>query len=445
MAKRQMHLVAFLKTGPTFHHHGAWRHGEAPLGDMLRPERYEHVGRVLEAGCFDACFFEDLSGVYDTYGGSYRTLLGRGGQINLLDPLMVLPYIARATTKLGLGITLSTSFYHPFHLARMLASLDHLSAGRVAWNVVTSASDMEARNFGMERIPDRATRYDRAEECVLACKALWDTWDADALVLDKAAGVFADPDRVRYAEFKGRHVASRGPLPTPRCPQGQPVIMQAGSSPRGRDFAARHAEIIFTFQHRKEDMLAFRADMQARMAAVGRGPEACKVLPSLDIILGETREIAEARRAHLDALVDPELALAITSCHIGIDLARFELDKPLEVLARDQTVGGSLDVLMQATAAAARETGGGGLTLREAALRYGTSMMAPQLVGTASDVADRMQELFEAGACDGFIVTPTVFPGNFEQISRSLIPELQRRGVFRKSYAGNTLREHLRD
>ncbi len=435
--RRNMHLVAFLKTGPTFHHHGAWRHPEAPLDDILRPERYEHIGRVLEAGLFDACFFEDLAGVYDTYKGNYDTILGRGGQLNLLDPMMVLPYIARATSRLGLGITMSTSFYHPFHIARMLGSLDHLSQGRVAWNVVTSASDMEARNFGMEAIPERNARYDRAEETVEACLALWDGWDADALLLDKTGGRFADPSRVRYTDFVGKHVKSRGPLPTPRCPQGHPVIMQAGSSPRGRAFAARFAEVIFTFQHQKSDMQAFRGDMHARMEALGRNPAECVILPSLDVILGDTQSIAEERRDYLDSLVDPELALAITSCHIGIDLSEFPLDRPLEAMARDQTVGGALDILMQGTRAA-------GLTLREAAQRYGTSVMAPQLVGTAAAVADQMADLFESGGCDGFILTPTTFPGMFEQFARSVVPELQKRGIFRTEYTGATLRANLR-
>jgi FMN-dependent oxidoreductase (nitrilotriacetate monooxygenase family) len=438
MAKRQMHLVAYLKTGPTFHHHGAWRHPEAPLNDMLRPERYEHIGRVLEEGFFDACFFEDFVGVFDIYKGSYETTLARGGQINLLDPLMVLPYIARATKNLGLGITLSTTFYHPFHLARMLASLDHLSDGRVAWNVVTSAADLEAQNFGMPGIPDRVTRYDRAEESVEACMALWNTWEDGALLLDKEAGAFADPSRVHYANYVGKHVSSRGPLPTPRCPQGHPVIMQAGSSPRGREFAARFAEVIFTFQHQKHDMLAFRDEMHGRMRALGRDPAECAILPCVDITLGESEAMAVEKCAFLDSLVDPELALAITSAHIGIDLSGYPLDQPLNVLARDQTTTGSLDILVQATQAS------GGMTLREAAQKYGTCVMAPQMVGTAASVADRMQDLFEAGACDGFILTPTTFPGNYEQVSRALVPELQRRGIFRKAYTGRTLRENLR-
>jgi FMN-dependent oxidoreductase (nitrilotriacetate monooxygenase family) len=437
MSRRNMHLVAFLKTGPTFHHHGGWRHPEAPLGDILKPERYEHIGRVLEAGLFDACFFEDLAGVYDIYEGKFDSILGRGGQLNLLDPLMVLPYVARATSKLGLGITMSTSFYHPFHIARMLASLDHLSNGRVAWNVVTSASDMEAQNFGMPVIPDKNLRYDRAEETVEACMALWDGWDADALVLDKESGAFADPTKVRYANYVGKYVQSRGPLPTPRSPQGHPVIMQAGSSPRGREFAAKYAEVIFTFQSKKANMQAFRADMHARLDAAGRNPSECVILPSLDVILGDTQTMAEERRDYLDRLVDPELALSITSAHLGVDFSTFPLDQPLELMARDTTVSGGLDVLMQATHAE-------GLTLRQAAQRYGTSVMAPQLVGTADSIADTMQDLFESSACDGFILTPTTFPGMFEQFARSVIPALQKRGIYRTSYTGSTLRENLR-
>jgi FMN-dependent oxidoreductase (nitrilotriacetate monooxygenase family) len=437
MTKRHLHLVAFLKTGPTFHHHGAWRHPEAPLHDMMKPERYEHIGRVLEEGFFDACFFEDFSGVLDNYGGTFDAIVAGGGQLNLLDPLMVVPYVARATTHLGIGITLSSTFYHPFHLARMLGSLDHLSGGRIAWNVVTSASDSEAQNFGMARIPDRETRYARAEEAVEACMALWRSWDEDALIMDKASGRFADPSRVRYTNYQGKHVASRGPLPTPRCPQGHPVIMQAGSSPRGRAFAARYAEVIFTFQHDKNDMIAFRQEMHGRMREAGRDPAECAILPCLDIILGESEAMAREKRALLFDLIDPELALAITSAHIGIDLKGFALDKPLDVLAQETGTQGALDILLAGQAAA-------GLTLRDAAMRYGESVMAPQLVGTPVSVADRMQDLFEAGACDGFILTPTTFPGNFEQISRALVPELQRRGIYRTAYTGGTLRGNLR-
>ncbi|WP_439815210.1 LLM class flavin-dependent oxidoreductase [Zavarzinia sp. CC-PAN008] len=435
---KHLHLIAFMKTGPTSHNYGMWRHPDTAIADLLTPERYEHVARVLEAGKFDGLFFEDLSGIYDTYQGRMDVTLARAGQMNLLDPLMVLPYVARATRHLGLGITLSTSFYHPFHIARLLGSLDHLSNGRVAWNVVTSAADLEAQNFGMERIPDRKTRYDKAEEAVEACLALWDTWEEGALVMDKAANFFADPAKVHYANYKGTHVATRGPLPTPRCPQGHPVIMQAGSSPRGREFAARHAEIIFTIQHGKQDMIDFRKDMHERMAAIGRDPSECVILPAVDVILGESAAAAEARRQDLFDLIDPEMAVCTVSSHIGMDLSTMELDKPVTLEARDQTVGGLLDALIQGANA-------NGWTLREACMHYGASQMTPQLVGTATDVADRMQDLLQSGACDGFVMPPTTFPGMYEDFVAQVVPELQRRGVYRTAYTGKTLRENLQD
>ncbi|WP_439815211.1 LLM class flavin-dependent oxidoreductase [Zavarzinia sp. CC-PAN008] len=437
MSKRQMHLVAYLKTSQTFHHHGAWRHPASPLHDLLLPERYEHVARVLEAGFFDACFFEDTSNIFDTHEGKFDAILKGGGQISLLDPVVVLPYLARATKHLGLGITMSTSFYHPFHIARLLGSLDHLSGGRVAWNVITSAQDAEAQNFGMARIGDRDTRYQRAEETVEAALKLWASWDDGALILDKASGTFADPSKVHYANYVGRHVSTRGPLPTPRCPQGHPVIMQAGSSPRGREVGARFAEVIFTIQHDVADMLAYRQDMHRRMAVHGRKPEDCVILPSLDIIVGETDAIAEEKRQYLDSLIDADLAIATVSAHIGVDLSSYDLDKPLDVVGREITVQGVLDAIVSATNSK-------GLTLREAAHRYATSFMAPQIAGSPTTIADRMQEIFESGACDGFILTPTTFPGMYEDFTRMVVPELQRRGIYRTAYTGKTLRDNLR-
>ena len=244
MRDRKMHLLAYVKTGPTAQLAGAWRHPSADLDDIFRPERYEHMARVLEAACFDGCFFADTLGLPDVYKGSFDTYLRYGGQLSYLDPMIVLPVMARATRHLGLGATLSTTFHHPYHLARILASLDHLSQGRACWNIVTSTTDFEARNFGLRDLPSKELRYDRADEVVEACCALWDCWQEDALVMDKESGLFIDPEKVRYADYEGRYVRARGPLTIPRCPQGRPVLMQAGSSPRGRDFAARWAEAI---------------------------------------------------------------------------------------------------------------------------------------------------------------------------------------------------------
>jgi FMN-dependent oxidoreductase (nitrilotriacetate monooxygenase family) len=236
-----MHLVAYLKTGPTANHPGGWRHPAADLDDIFEPGRYEHLARVLEAARFDAGFFADTFGLPDIHGNDFKVYLGLGGQISYLDPLAVLPLMARVTSHLGLGATLSTTFQTPYHLARTLASLDLLSKGRIAWNVVTSATDLEARNFGLDGIPLKDLRYDRADEVLEACCALWDCWQDGALVLDREHGIFADPSKVKYANYVGKYVRTRGPLSMPRSPQGRPVFLQTGASPlAGRRSSSAH-------------------------------------------------------------------------------------------------------------------------------------------------------------------------------------------------------------
>lgn len=431
MPRREMHLLAYLKTGPTGLHVGAWRHPDSRLDDILEPGRYEHIARVLEAGRFDGCFFADLFGLYDIHKGGFDTYIRRGGQISFLDPMVVLPLMARATQHLGLGATLSTSFHSAYHLARLLGSLDVLSKGRVAWNVVTSATDLEARNFGIDALPPKDLRYDIADEVLEACFALWDCWEEDVLVLDKARGIFGDPSRIRYANYAGRHVRSRGPLSIPRSPQGRPVIMQAGASERGRDFAARWAEAIFAAQNSQAAMAEFYGDVKGRMAARGRAPGECVILQGLTVVLGETESIAREKADHLDSLIDPELALAASSSGLAVDLARVGQEGVAEARGNQ-----GMDGMQQRIERQMRDEG---LTFDQA-VRRGSRFT---LVGTPAMVADRMQALFEARACDGFVVAPTVFPGIFEEIAAALVPELQRRGVFRRDYTGRTLRENL--
>jgi FMN-dependent oxidoreductase (nitrilotriacetate monooxygenase family) len=433
MGQRQMHLVAYLKTGPTAMHVGGWRHPESTLDDILHPSRYEHIARVLEAGRFDGCFFADLFGLYDIHAGSFDAYVRRGGQISFLDPTVVLPIMAAATRHLGLGATLSTSFHTPYHLARWLGSLDVLSGGRVAWNVVTSATDLEAQNAGMDELPPRDERYDRADEALEACFALWNSWDEGAFVLDKASGVFADPAKVHYANYEGRWVKTRGPLSIPRSPQGRPVIMQAGSSDRGREFAARWAEVVFTVQRGHDEMRAFYQDLKSRMEAVGRKPNECAILPAISVVLGETESIAQERADYLDSLIDPELSVAASSSGLGADLTKLKADTKLAELQGNQGMKGTEQVLQQTMQA-------DGLTLAQAAVKRNKGR---ELVGTPGMIADRLQEMFEGGVCDGFVLAPTMFPGMFEQFCRGVVPELQRRGIFRKEYTGRTLRENL--
>ena len=287
--KRKMHLVAYLKTGPTASYASAWRHPSAPLHDIWDAERYENLARLLEEARFDAGFFADGLGLPDIYKNSFADYVGRGGQLSLIDPMTVLPLMARVTRHLGLGNTISTTFNQPYQIARSLGSLDLLSRGRAAWNVVTSATDYEARNCGMDGVPPKADRYDRADDVLEACCALWDCWDPDALVLDRESGVFADASKIRYANHVGPYVRTRGPMSIPRSPQGRPLILQAGSSPRGRECAARWADMIFCTTATKADGIAFRSDMHARLSALGRSPIDCAVLPTLSVVIGETR------------------------------------------------------------------------------------------------------------------------------------------------------------
>lgn len=426
--QRRMRLVAYLKTGPTANHAGGWRHPASALDDIFRPERYEDVARVLEAACFDAAFFADTCGVPDIYKGSYATYLRLGGQISYLDPLTVLPFMMRVTSHLGLGATLSTSFHHPFHLARTLGSLDMLSGGRMAWNVVTSATDFEARNYGGDAIPPKELRYDRGDEVLEACFALWDGWDADAFVMDREAGVFIDPDKVRYADYKGKYVSSRGPLPVPRSPQGRPVIMQAGASPRGREFAVKWAELIFSTPAAKEDAQTYYADIKHRLSQGGRPPESCAVLPATAIVVGETESIAQEKAAYLNELINPELVLAANSNTIGVDLGAPQADGKA---SSNQGIQGARERI---EARAAKE----GISFAEAARRPRNLM-----IGTPEGVADQMEDWFRNQACDGFVLWPTHSPGMFEDFARLVVPVLRKRGLIQTEYAASTLRANL--
>ena len=431
MTQRRMHLVAYLKTGPTANHPGGWRHPESDLHDIFKPERYEHIARVLETACFDACFFADTFGLPDIHGGNFDTYLRKGGQITYLDPLMILPVMARVTRHLGLGATLSTTFMPPYHLARTLASLDMLSEGRAAWNVVTSATDLEARNFGMDGIPAKDTRYDRADEVLEACNALWDCWDPDAFVMDRAAGVFIDPTKVRYANYAGSHVRTRGPLTIPRTPQGRPVFLQAGASDRGREFAARWAEMIFCTPNSKADAIAFHDDIKSRMGQYGRTPDQCKVLPSFAVAVGETDEIAREKYAFLQSLIEPDAQTMLNSSLLGADLSKHRTAEALLAAQGNQGITGSTDRVLQ--------------LMHQEKISFAEAAARPRglLVGTAQSIADELEDYFTSGACDGFILWPTVFPRMFEDFCRLVVPELQRRGLFRREYTGKTLRENL--
>ncbi|GEO87374.1 MULTISPECIES: LLM class flavin-dependent oxidoreductase [Alphaproteobacteria] len=427
---RQMHFVAFLMTGPTSHHHGMWRHPETE-NRFLETAWWETLARTLENGKFDAFFFADALSFYN------ETVMARGGQMSLLDPVPLAAAMSRVTEKIGIGVTLSTSFVPPYGIARQLGTLDLLSGGRIAWNVVTSASDREAHVFGFDALPPRAERYDRAEEVLNVCLGLWSSWSEGALVIDKQSGVFIDKNKVRPTHIDGKWASTKGVYSVPPSAQGRPVIMQAGSSPRGRDFAAQYAEMIFTLQHSLSDMQAFYTDIKSRMTKAGRKPEDCAILTSVDPIIGETEAIAREKQEYINSLVDPELAIAVASAHVGVDLTQFSRDESIAKIQVEAGSLGSLDVIMQGSKAE-------NLTLGQATRRFATSELCPQVVGTPESVADQLQAYFDGNGCDGFILTPTVMPGSFEDFTRSVVPILQERGVFRKEYPGSTLRDTLR-
>jgi len=436
-AARQMSLVGFMQAGSTTVYAGSWRHPATEHG-FLDAGYYQKLGRTLEEGCFDMMFFDDRLAMPGIYGGSVADAVRLGARPVKLDLSIVLGTVAAATRHIGLGATYSTTYYAPFHVARTFATLDHLSGGRAAWNVVTSVNDSEAQNYGLKEVIGHDERYDRADEFLEATTGLWDTWEDDALVLDREAGYFADPGKVHELHYEGKWYSTRGPLTVPRTPQGRPVLLQAGSSGRGRDFAARWAELIFTGDPGLEVAKAHYADQKERIGAGGRDPKSVKMLPMAYTVLGESRAHAEEReQLFLHELVDPQASLTLLSELMNFDFSPYPLDTPItdELIESVSGIRGLVQNL--------RKHIGGDITLADLAGHRATLLQGPRFVGTATEVADQMQEWVEADACDGFVIAATHSPGAYEDVVRLVVPELQRRGVFRTEYTGSTLRETL--
>ncbi|MDX1881102.1 LLM class flavin-dependent oxidoreductase [Mycobacterium sp. SMC-18] len=437
---RHMHLAGFFSAGNVTHAHGAWRHVGA-TNEFLSGRYYKEIARTLERGKFDLLFLPDALAIEDSYGHNLETGVGLGGQGAIaLEPTSVVATMAAATDKLGLGATVSTTYYAPYHVARVFATLDNLSDGRVSWNVVTSLNDSEARNFGVDEHLEHDQRYDRADEFLEAVKKLWASWSDDALLLNKAGGQFADPKRVRYADHRGTWLSVRGPLQVPRSRQGEPVILQAGLSPRGRRFAGRWAEAVFSISPNVDVMRATYADIKSNVAAAGRDPDQTKVFTAVMPILGETEAIANDRLEYVNSLVHPEVGLSTLSSHSGVDLSAYPLDTKYSDIVGD--LGDRhVPTMLQMFSAVA---GGADLTLAELGRRYGTNVgFVPQWAGTAEQIADLLVDHFEAGAADGFIISAAHLPGSYDEFVDQVVPLLQERGVFRADYEGTTLREHL--
>jgi FMN-dependent oxidoreductase (nitrilotriacetate monooxygenase family) len=372
------------------------------------------------------------------HGGSVADAVRLGARPVKLDLSIVLGLVAGATRHIGLGATYSTTYYTPFHVARTFATLDHLSGGRAAWNVVTSVNDAEAQNYGVDAHLGHDERYDRADEFMEATTGLWDSWDDDALVLDRESGVFADPGKVHPLDHEGTWFRVRGPLTVPRSPQGRPVLLQAGSSGRGRDFAARWAELIFTGDPNVDVARSHYKDQKERIAAGDRDPHAVKMLPMAYTVVGESQAHAEEReQVFLNDLVDPRASLTLLSELMNHDFSGMALDAPItdELVESVSGIRGLVQNLRQHI--------GDTVTLGDLAGHRATLLQGPRFVGTGPQVADQMEEWFEGDACDGFVIAATHVPGAYEDVVRMVVPELQRRGLFRTEYTGATLRDHL--
>lgn len=434
---RQMSLVAFMQAGNTTVYSGSWRHQATEHG-FLDQRYYQKLGRTLEEGCFDMMFFDDRLAMPGIYGGSVADAVRTGARPVKLDLSVVLGLIAGVTRSIGLGATYSTTYYSPFHVARTFATLDHLSGGRAAWNIVTSVNDAEAQNFGAEIHLDHDARYDRADEFLEAASALWDSWDDDALIMDRTTGAFADPSKVREIDHHGEYFDVRGPLTVPRTPQGRPVLLQAGSSGRGRDFAARWAELIFTGAPNIDIARNQYKDQKERIGEDGRDPARVKMLPMAYTVVGESKDHAEEReQLFLNDLVDPVASLTLLSEMMNHDFSTMALDTPItdDLVESISGIRGLVQNLRQHI--------GDKVTLADLAGHRATLLQGPRFVGTATEVADQMEEWFDTGACDGFVIAATHSPGAYEDMVRLVVPELQRREVFRTEYPGSSLRDTL--
>jgi FMN-dependent oxidoreductase (nitrilotriacetate monooxygenase family) len=436
-----MHLLTHLCLGPTNHHNGGWRHPDGDGHRVLDPGRYEDLARISEQGLFDGVFIIDaqfLPGLSDEIPS---LLLKHGTSLSMLDPLQMLVAMARVTKHIGVTATLSTSLYPAYHIARAFASIDHISAGRAGWNIVTSISQVEAKNYGLDSLKQRTDRYDYADEVVEACMALWKTWEPDALVIDKASGLFANPEKVHYVSYDGSMVQTHGGLATPRPPQGHPVLMQAGASARGRAFAARWAEVIFTTQSQKPAMQAFYSEMKDRVRACGRNPDHCTILPSIDVIVAQSEQAAKDEAAYIDTFANLDMGRMSVSFQLGVDCSAYPPETPVADLPVDPErvpIQGFLQNIQSG------RVEGRGLTLGELIRLQATTWLNPRLVGTPAMIVDQMQDLFEADACDGFIIGTSTSPMGLRNFVDLIVPELQRRGLYRTEYTGSTFRENLR-
>jgi alkanesulfonate monooxygenase len=421
---RQMKLGLFLAPGG--HHMAAWRHPDS-YPDGVSVKSYVNFAQIAERGLFDMLFVAD---VFSLTAGGKRSDSFR------LEPLTLLSALAMTTERIGLVATATTSFNEPYNVARKFASLDHISGGRAGWNIVTSSSPREAYNFGYDAHFEHAERYLRADEFTQVVRGLWDCLDDDAIIIDKERGIFFEPEKLRALNHNGPNFKVAGPLSLPRSPQGNPVLVQAGSSEDGKNLAAKYAEVIFTIQRDIDEARGFYQDIKARVASFGRNPDHAIVMPGVMPITGRTRQQAQDKYELLQSLIHREAGLTTLGRNLGIDLSGVDIEGPLPPL--------DVSKLTQSRAIGIVETSRReNMSVRETWEKLVVSKGHRQLIGTAEDIADSFQEWFETDGADGFNIMPAFMPGGLTDFVTLVVPELQRRGLFRKTYGGRTLRENL--
>jgi alkanesulfonate monooxygenase len=428
-ASRQLRLGAFMR--PATIHTGAWRYPGAFADANFNFAHLKRFAQTLERAKFDAFFMADHMAVLNMP----LDALKRSHTATSFEPFTLLSALAGATERLGLIATGSTTFDAPYHIARRFASLDHISGGRAGWNIVTTSNPDAALNFGLTDHVEHGERYRRAREFYDVVTGLWDSWADDAFIRDVERGIFFDSDKMHVLNHKGKYLSVRGPLNIARPIQGWPVIVQAGASDAGRQLAAETAEAVFTAQSDLAAGREFYADVKARMAKVGRSRDDMKILPACFVVVGETVEEARAKRARLDGLVHYDSAIASLSIALGHDASRFDPDAPLPDVPETNA---SKSGRQRAIDLARRE----GLTVRQLAQRLG-GHAGLAMVGTPKTIADEMEEWLFRDGCDGFTVMFPYLPGGLDDFVAGVVPELQRRGLFRRDYEGKTLRENL--
>ncbi len=419
---RQITLVAFLQAQNCTNLPSSWRHPQA-RADAWSPDYYRHIGRVLEAGKFHLGFFDDRLSMPDRYGHDHAHTVQHGIRCVKMDAATVLTVMGMATERLGLGATYSTSYYEPFHVARLFATLDLMTQGRAAWNVVTSLNDGEAQNMGRDEVVAHDLRYDRADEFMEVVLGHWDTWEDDAIVQDKATGFFAIPEKVHRLDHEGRFFRSRGPFTVPRSAQGHPVIIQAGQSGRGRRFGARWGELIFVVYPNIEIGKRDYADFKTAVADCGRDPEHVKLTQLITTVAAATKAEAEDKRAAIEKLPLEIDALSLLSEALNFDFATKPVDEPFtdEEMAGISGLQGIRDRVVRAS-------GKKNPTARDFIHFSGRGRLHDPIVGGPQEIADRLEQWFVERACDGFVVAATHVPGAYEDFVRFVVPELQRRG-----------------